>query len=1273
MRKTAFLVLIFGMFLTEFIFISVENVHCWQGNNDIVGNKDGFPYTTSQNPTEQNIDILNKTGKLQVPFIENKGQIENETVRYYAKTLGGTVFITEDSQIVYFMPDIEKGKEIKGWVIKESFSGVSTSHVNGEQETTTRINYFKGQDSSKWTKQIGTYNIVNLGSIYEGITLKLKAYGKNVEKLFYVNAGGNPERIKINIDGAKSLKVNENGELNIETGLGFVKFTKPIAYQQEDGKKKYIDVAYVVNECQYSFRVGDYDNNKELVIDPLLASTYLGGVDSEHPCTIAIGSNKSVYVAGSTMSSNFPTTTGAYNSASGGAFISKFDVNLKNLLASTFIDANCVWSIAIDTSGNPYVAGWTWSPNFSTTDGAYDRTLNGYSDAFISKFDANLENLLASTYLGGSSYNCARSIGLDKNGNVYVTGETNSSDFPVTNGAYDTTFNGDGDVFVSKFDGNLKNLLASTYIGGSGCDWGYSIKIDNSGNVYLAGATSSSDFPVTSGSYDTTFNSGSYDAFVSKLDGNLQTVLASTYLGGSGYEYARSMSIDGSGDVYLVGTTSSSDFPVTTGVYDATHNGQEDVFVSKFDGNLKNLLASTYIGGNGSDMGYSIDMDNTGNVYLAGATSSSDFPVTPGAYDTTYNGGRFDAFVSKFDGNLKNLLASTYLGDTGDYDHARSIITDNTGDVYVTGTCSSSDFPVTQGAYDTTYNGGRYDAFVSRFDSELFLSEPSVIKVPVDYTTIQAAINAANNGDTIQVAQGVYAENLIITSSRQISIEGGWSQDFTTRSYDNSLTIIDGGGKEQVINVTPALGITINLSIDGVTVKNGAADQGGGIYASARGTGTKIMLTMNKCVISENTSTNRGGGFYLEAIEGSLLANINNSNIASNRTKLEGAGLRLSGFMGGSATLSMVNDLVQDNITEEVDGGGIAVYGAKAGIANLILSESTVSRNQGPNGGGVFGFAWGQDAMVLMTLKNNLITHNTSQQGGAICSCNGQTDPASPTSATAGGTIIWDLTNNTITSNYSSTHGAGGIKMSSGSIYGDGGLSTLYLKNDIVWGNTDDFGNQQVVISIDGKSGTSNAKISYSNVGSIHTFGDAQYTTDHVISNNPGFKNAAGEDYHLLKGSPCIDSGTSTEAPKSDIEGIPRPQGNGYDMGAYEYIVDPVPNIKANNQEGPITVASSTPVTITASLNPGEKNGKSSDWWVVYSSPLGLYSLTTNAWGSGIKPLATFPLFSITPVEIYNGYLPVGDYDFYFGVDISPNGVLDSPLYYDFVQVHVIN
>ena len=795
-----------------------------------------------------------------------------------------------------------------------------------------------------------------------------------------------------------------------------------------------------------------------------------------------------------------------------------------------------------------------------------------------------------------------------------------------------------GDVFVSEFDGDLKNLLASTYLCGSGCDWGYSMNIDYSGNVYLAGATSSSDFPVTPGAYDTTYNVGNYDAFVSKLDGNLQTVLASTYLGGSdGYEYARSLSRDSTGRVYIAGSTSSPDFPVTPGAYDGTFNGQEDVFVSKFDENLKYLLASTYLGGSGRDFGYSIALDHSGNVYLAGAASSSDFPVTPGAYDTIYNGGRYDAFVSKLDGNLQTILASSYLGDTGDYDHARSIITDNTGNVYVTGSCSSSDFPVTPGAYDAIYNGGHYDVFVSRFDNELSRLAPSGIKVPTDYTTIQAAILAAKDGDTIQVAQGVYAENITITSSKQISIQGGWSDDFASRSSDSSLTVIDGGGKGQVIHISPGLGMTINLSIEDFTIKNGAAENGGGICAVANGAGTRIMLTLNRCAISENTSTDHGGGFNLEAIQGSLVANIINSTISSNRSRLFGGGLRLNGFMGGSATLNMVNDWVQDNIAEEVGGGGIAVYGAKATVVNLNLSESIVSRNQGPNGGGVFGYAWGQDAVVWMTLKNNLITHNSSQQGGAICSCAGVTDP---TFSEAGGSIIWNLTNNTITANAAGTAGgAGGIRMSSGSIYGNGGSSSLNLKNDIDWGNTDSYGNQQVVISVDGKSGTSNATINYSTVGLIQTMGGGQYATDHVINQNPGFKDAAGGDYHLTENSPCIDTGTSAGAPTADIEGTLRPQGNGYDMGAYEYAVAPVLDIKANTQDGPIRVTPDMPVSITASLVPGEQNGKSADWWLVFNSSWGLYFLTSNGWYTDMKSLATFPLFSIPPVEIYNGYL----------------------------------
>ena len=287
----------------------------------------------------------------------------------------------------------------KGWVIKESLvgAGASISGVKGEEKATTRVNYFKGKDSSEWRRNLPTYNLVSLGEVYKGIELKLKAYGNNVEKLFYLKPNANPEDIKVTMEGAKGLKVNEEGELEVETDLGVVKFTRPVAYQVEDGNKRYVEVAYAVKGDEYSFKVGDYDRTKELVIDPLLASTFLGG--------------SSQYLAS---------------------------------------------SIFIDSSGNVYVAGYTPSSDFPTTTGAYDTTFNGGRDAFVSKFDANLQNLLASTFLGGSSNDYARSIFIDSSGNVYVAGVTYSSGFPTTTGAYDTTYNGgNGDAFVSRLDSNL--------------------------------------------------------------------------------------------------------------------------------------------------------------------------------------------------------------------------------------------------------------------------------------------------------------------------------------------------------------------------------------------------------------------------------------------------------------------------------------------------------------------------------------------------------------------------------------------------------------------------------------------------------------------------------------------------------------------------------------------------------------------------------------------------------------------------------------------------
>ena len=388
---------------------------------------------------------------------------------------------------------------------------------------------------------------------------------------------------------------------------------------------------------------------------------------------MTIDNDGNIYVTGKTWSSDFPTTAGAYDTTykAHDIFISKFDSNLQNLLASTFLggadDDDKVYAISIDNSSNIFVAGTTQSSDFPTTLGAYDRTLDGYYDAFVSKLDNNLQNLLASTYLGGNSgsNDLAYSMTIDDSGNVYVTGWTFSGDFPVSAGAYDSTHNGNADVFVTRLSGNLQTLLASTFLGGSGDDLivkNEAISIDSSGNVYVAGETSSSNYPTTLDAYDKTFNGGYRDVFVSKLDSDLRNLLASTYLGGNDTDAASPIAVDGFGNVYVAGSTQSSNFPISSGSYDTTYNSNKDAFISKFDSNLQNLLASTFIGGGSNDGANSITIetiDSERNVYVAGETESSDYPPTSGAYDESHNGSK-DAFISKLDSALSaEITAST--------------------------------------------------------------------------------------------------------------------------------------------------------------------------------------------------------------------------------------------------------------------------------------------------------------------------------------------------------------------------------------------------------------------------------------------------------------------------------------------------------------------------------------------------------------------------------------------------------------------------------------
>lgn len=757
-------------------------------------------------PTEE---FIKKIQRLRIPFIINAGQT-HEKVKFYAHTFGGSVFITTDNEIVYSLPaskimGTDKSSypvsEIDGIIprkdadnkltnyqthflmrtdknnspsylfdersstlptgnlaLKEEFIGGKINTVKGERKAAIEINHFKGNDPSKWRRNISAYEVVNLGEVYKGIKLKLRAYGNNVEKLFYIKPHAAPEAIKIKLSGAHTLRVNDAGQLEAETDLGSVRFTKPVAYQTINGKRVAVAVEYRIPkskirtqnietnlsnqesgiqhpQLEYGFTIAKYDNKRELVIDPLLASTYLGGFESDYGNSIAIDSGKNVFVAGYTKSSDFPTTAGTLDNSysNGDIFVSKLNADLTQLLASTFLGGSSddyVRSLVIDSNKNIYMAGQTSSSDFPTTVDTCDTSKNGFSDGFLVRLSSDLTHLLSSTFLGGSSDDSVHSVTVDPSGIILcVTGRTLSSDFPVTPGSYDTRYK-NGDVFVSKLTWNLTRILASTFLGGTNNDFGNSIAIDSNRNIFVGGDTWSSDFPVSDNAYDSSFNGGFGDVFVSKLNWDLTQVLASTYLGGATDDSANSIAIDPRGNIYVAGETESLDFPTTHSAYETSfRNG--DAFVSRLNGNLTKLLASTFLGGADDDVCNSIAIDPGGNVYMAGHTASSDFPTTPDSYCTSKS-VYFDAFITKLSGDLTNLLASTFLG--GNYrDIARSIVIDPSGNVYVTGETRSANFPATPGTYDTSYNGDasilyNVDAFVSKLDGNLSASTTTTKK-----------------------------------------------------------------------------------------------------------------------------------------------------------------------------------------------------------------------------------------------------------------------------------------------------------------------------------------------------------------------------------------------------------------------------------------------------------------------------------------------------------------------------------------------------------------
>ena len=485
-------------------------------------------------------------GKLPLSFEANQGQTDKQ-VKFLSRGPGYALFLTPTEAVLSLKAGngqhtkknsvLPVSRGSKGAASKAAVLRIRLEHANGNAEVSGidelagKGNYFIGNDPAKWQRNIPTFGGVKYRQVYSGVDLVYYGNQRQLEYDFVLAPEADPRQIELSFAGAKRLRLDADGNLIVSIAGGEVIEHKPVIYQDIDGMRRRVAGGYELRKDHtVGFELADYDDHRSLTIDPsLVYSTYLGGSSDDFGRGIAVDSSGNAYLTGNTASINFPVTAGAFQTASGGiydAFVSKLNSGGSALVYSTYLGGSNYdlgYGIAVDSAGNAYVTGNSHSSDFPTTAGAFQTALSGTAgDAFISKLNSSGSALVYSTYLGGSSSNdIGYGIAVDSAGNAYVTGYSISNDFPTTAGAFQSTFGGGFDGFVSKLNSGGSALVYSTYLGGGSYDLGYGIAVDSSGNAYVTGYTASSDFPTTAGAFQTA-SGGGYDAFVAKLQ--LQTV-----------------------------------------------------------------------------------------------------------------------------------------------------------------------------------------------------------------------------------------------------------------------------------------------------------------------------------------------------------------------------------------------------------------------------------------------------------------------------------------------------------------------------------------------------------------------------------------------------------------------------------------------------------------------------------------------------------------------------------------------------------------------------
>lgn len=741
------------------------------------------------NKEETDPFALTEPSESSLRFIQNAGQWEQD-FDYLVRLNGGEMMVADNSLIYSFyqLPKQAHPRDhrffganmfnnpelntVKGHVLRVDFLGANREvEIIPDKTFSEYHNYFLGSDESKWRGGVPLFGELQHKALYPGIDMRMYGSADNFKYDLIVAPQADPSQIAIKYTGADLIYLKE-GRLHVNTSVREIVEDAPVVYQRINGELKQVACEYVLDGTQISFRFPKgYNENHELVIDPTLVfSTYTGSSADNWGFTATYDLNGSLYAGGIIFAlgggiTTFPTVPGSYqtNYAGGGTecTITKYSPDGTSMIYSTYLggaDLDQPQSLFVNNMGELYVYGRTSSTNFPTTSAGYDRSYNGGRfDIFVSKFNAAGTQLLGSTYLGGSDsdgengnyFNSGSNpivlqanygddargeIILDDQSNCYIAACTRSSNFPTSVGAVQRNIGGQQDAILVKLNASLTGLVFSTFLGGTGHDAAYGMKLDASYNVYVTGGTASSNFPTTSGTLYPNYRGGPADGFISKVSANGNTLMRSTFIGTNAIDQSYFLEIDDDFDIYVTGQTMGN-FPINGNVYSNPGSHQ---FIAKLDGNLNGFIYSTVFG-SGAAAAPNISptaflVDRCDNVYVAGWGGTTNYGgntrnmPTTGAPNAAIqrNTDGSDFYMIVLERDARALLYATFLGGnnllgSGEHVDGGTCRFDREGVVYhaVCAGCGGfSTFPTTPGVVSTTNNSQNCNlaAFKIAFD-----------------------------------------------------------------------------------------------------------------------------------------------------------------------------------------------------------------------------------------------------------------------------------------------------------------------------------------------------------------------------------------------------------------------------------------------------------------------------------------------------------------------------------------------------------------------------